>query len=112
MKITFYSCVCGIGNSKEYYQNLSLEEKRRFYKCGEGFVTLEDIEVWSKTRKDIFHSMYAYVCIVCMYVCMYALYVCMCVCMHCMCVCMCVCMHCMYVCVCMYACMLPYCHFY
>ena len=42
---------------KEYYESLSLAEKRKQYKCGDKYLVLDKIEPWSKTRKAIYPSM-------------------------------------------------------
>ena len=38
----------------QHYVNLSLEEKRRLYSCGDNFVTLDQIPTWDKElRKSV-----------------------------------------------------------
>ena len=42
------------------YVNLSLEEKRRLYSCGDNFVTLDQIPTWDKElRKPVPIGKYA-----------------------------------------------------
>ena len=36
-----------------YYEKLTLEEKRKQYKCGSDYVTLDEIETWIETRERL-----------------------------------------------------------
>ncbi len=42
-----------ISADREFYEKLSLEEKRGYYKCGKNFVTLDDIDTWPVTREGL-----------------------------------------------------------
>ena len=42
---------------REYYEMLSLEERRKHYKC-KRYVTLDEIETWSETRKRLGKKLY------------------------------------------------------
>ena len=39
------------GADKEYWMKLSLEEKRKQYRCGKGYLTLNDIKKWPEFYK-------------------------------------------------------------
>ena len=39
---------CDTVHQLEHYVNLSLEEKRKLYHCGDNFVTLSQIPTWDK----------------------------------------------------------------
>ena len=50
--IDFLRC-CLYTLDREYYESLSLEEKRKHYKYRNDYVTLEEIETWPATRNRL-----------------------------------------------------------
>ena len=38
---------------RHFYEKLTLEEKRKLYKCKSRYITLKEIETWADTRKKI-----------------------------------------------------------
>ena len=43
-------CSCVLLSDRSYYEKLSLEEKRKEYKCGNRYKTLDYITPWSEWR--------------------------------------------------------------
>ena len=37
---------------RKFYESLSLEEKRKLYKCGRDYVTLDKVETWDETSSN------------------------------------------------------------
>ena len=50
--IYFFVC-CPHPLDRQYYEGLSLEEKRKEYTCGSEFLTLDQIETWEEFRKNL-----------------------------------------------------------
>lgn len=53
-QVWFEYSVLHVAIGKEYYESLSLADKRKLYKCGHKYLTLDRIDPWSETRKKIY----------------------------------------------------------
>lgn len=49
----FFVLIFCMYTDRQFYESLSLEEKRKLYTCGRSYVTLDNIQTWEEFRKTL-----------------------------------------------------------